>query len=74
MAAPSGPFPPRVAVVQHTEVCPPGRVGDWLREDGCELDVFGCHAGEGLPASLEPYTALVVLGGEMGAYDDARHP
>ena len=74
MAAASGTTPPRVAVVQHTAVCPPGRVGDWLREDGCALDVFRCHAGEGLPTTLEPYAALVVLGGEMGAYDDVRHP
>lgn len=74
MTAPPGSTPPRVAVVQHTAVCPPGRVGDWLVEDGCALDVFRCHAGEGLPPTLEPYAALVVLGGEMGAYDDARHP
>ena len=29
MAAASGTTPPRVAVVQHTAVCPPGRVGYW---------------------------------------------
>jgi GMP synthase (glutamine-hydrolysing) len=61
-------------VVQHTAVCPPGRVGDWLVADGCVLDVFSCFAGDGLPASLDTYAALVVLGGEMGAYDDALHP
>jgi GMP synthase (glutamine-hydrolysing) len=74
MAAAAAATPPRVAVVQHTAVCPPGRVGDWLAEDGCELEVFRCHAGDGLPASLAPYAALVVLGGEMGADDDALHP
>jgi GMP synthase (glutamine-hydrolysing) len=73
VAVPS-PLPPRVAVVQHTAVCPPGRVGEWLVADGCALDVYSCFAGDGLPASLEPYAGLVVLGGEMGAYDDALHP
>jgi GMP synthase (glutamine-hydrolysing) len=73
VAAPAH-LPPRVAVVQHTAVCPPGRVGRWLEEDGCAVDVFSCFAGDGLPASLDPYAALVVLGGEMGAYDDALHP
>jgi GMP synthase (glutamine-hydrolysing) len=63
-----------VAVVQHTAVCPPGRVGQWLVADGCALEVFSCFAGQGLPSSLEGYGGLVVLGGEMGAYDDALHP
>jgi GMP synthase (glutamine-hydrolysing) len=63
-----------VAVVQHTAVCPPGRVGAWLAADGCALDVYACFAGEGLPPSLDRYAGLVVLGGEMGAYDDALHP
>lgn len=69
-----GSSAPLVAVVQHTEVCPPGRVGAWLVEEGCALDVIRCHAGRALPSSLEPYAALVVLGGEMGAHDDAQHP
>jgi len=65
---------PLVAVVQHTAVCPPGRVGTWLTEAGCRLRVFRCFAGDGLPASLDAYAGLVVLGGEMGAHDDALHP
>ena len=65
---------PAVAVVQHTAVCPPGRVGRWLTGAGCRLEVFRCHAGEGLPESLDPYAGLLVLGGEMGAHDDDRHP
>jgi GMP synthase (glutamine-hydrolysing) len=68
------PTGPRVAVVQHTAVCPPGRVGDWLVAEGCRLDVHRGHAGEGLPSSLAGHDGLVVLGGEMGAHDDADHP
>lgn len=68
------PEAPTVAVVQHTAVCPPGRVGRWLTEAGCRLQVFRCYAGEGLPDSLGPFAGLLVLGGEMGAHDDARHP
>ena len=70
---PSGTVP-LVAVVQHTAVCPPGRLGTWLTEAGCRLQVFRCFAGDGLPASLDGYAGLVVLGGEMGAHDDALHP
>lgn len=68
------PTGPRLAVVQHTAVCPPGRVGTWLLAEGCRLDVHRCFAGDGLPPSLEPYDGLLVLGGEMGAHDDAAHP
>jgi GMP synthase (glutamine-hydrolysing) len=70
-APPAGPL---VAVVQHTAVCPPGRVGAWLVAEGCRLEVFRCFAGDGLPTSTAGYDGLLVLGGEMGAYDDAEHP
>src|SRR3954451_25227113 len=70
LVGPAAVRPPRVAVLQHTAVCPPGRVGRWLEEEGCTLEVFSCFAGDPLPVSLQGYAALVVLGGEMGAYDD----
>jgi GMP synthase (glutamine-hydrolysing) len=63
-----------VLVVQHTAVCPPGRVGAWLTESGCSLEVVRPYAGEHQPANLSGYAGLVVLGGEMGAYDDEIAP
>ena len=63
-----------VLVIQHTPVCPPGRVGDWLTESGCVLEVVHPYAGECQPTSLAGYAGLVVLGGEMGAYDDEIAP
>ena len=63
-----------VLVIQHTPVCPPGRVGDWLTESGCALEVIHPYAGESQPADLSGYAGLVVLGGEMGAYDDEIAP
>lgn len=62
----------RVLVVQHSSIDPVGRLGDWLTEGECVLRVVECHHGEELPASLDGYAALVVLGGEMGANDDAE--
>ena len=67
-------MPVPVLVVQHTEVCPPARVGRWLSGAGLELDVRRCHAGDPLPPDLSGYAGLVVLGGEMGAHDDDAHP
>ena len=66
--------PPRVLVVENGADGPPGRVGDWLVEAGCELDVRRPYAGDELPASLEAHDAMIVLGGEMGAGDDATYP
>jgi GMP synthase (glutamine-hydrolysing) len=63
----------RVLVVQHEDDCPPAWVGDWLVEAGCVLDVRRPYAGDPLPATLEEHDALLVLGGAMGANDDATH-
>lgn len=65
---------PRVLVVQHQRDCPPGLLGLWLDAAGCALDVRHPYAGEPLPADLQHHDALLVLGGSMGAYDDAAHP
>ena len=64
----------RILVVQHEDDCPPARLGVWLADAGCELDVRRPYAGDALPADLAGHDALVVLGGEMGANDDALHP
>jgi GMP synthase (glutamine-hydrolysing) len=63
---------PRVLVVEHHAECPPALFGEWLTEAGCELEVCRPWAGDALP-ELSAYDALLVLGGEMGANDDARH-
>ncbi|WP_183101156.1 type 1 glutamine amidotransferase [Nocardioides pelophilus] len=63
----------RVLVVQHEDECPPARLGTSLVDAGAELDVRRPYAGQELPADLAGHDALVVLGGGMGAGDDALH-
>lgn len=63
-----------VLVVQHEDGCPPARLGTWLSDAGVTLDVRRPYAGDDLPPDLSAHDALVVLGGEMGADDDADHP
>lgn len=63
-----------VLVVQHEDSCPPGWLGERWAATGLDLDVrrpYRPEADEQLPESLDEHTALVVLGGEMGANDDA---
>lgn len=65
---------PPLLVVEHEEQCPPGWLGEWLTDAGAELDVSRPYAGDVLPADLSRHSGMVVLGGEMGAHDDASHP
>jgi GMP synthase (glutamine-hydrolysing) len=62
----------RIAVVEHESVCPPAHFGTWLVEAGAALDVVRPWAGDELPAAAA-YDGWVVLGGSMGADDDALH-
>ncbi|RKN50919.1 type 1 glutamine amidotransferase [Micromonospora endolithica] len=47
------------------------RLGEWLTEAGLDLWVVRPHAGDELPADLEGWSALVVLGGDQQAYPRA---
>jgi len=44
------------------------RLGEWLTDAGLELVVVRAHAGDPVPASLDGYAALVVLGGDQHVY------
>lgn len=65
---------PRILVVEHEAGAPAALLGEWLVEAGAELDVRRPYAGEALPDDLSGHAALLVLGGSMGAHDDADHP
>lgn len=65
---------PRVLVVEHEQMCPPGWVGQWLRDAGATLDLRRPYTGDPLPDDVADHDAFVVLGGSMGANDDADHP
>lgn len=67
-----GPVLGPLLVVQHEPECPPGLVGDGLQAAGVELDVRHPYAGQPLPPTLDRHSGLVVLGGHMGANDDAE--
>lgn len=64
---------PRVLVVQHEDDCPVAMIEPWLAEVGLRCDVLPAHEGRAVPAHLVDHVALVVLGGRMGAQDDAEH-
>ena len=63
----------RFLVVEHEPACPPAHLGTWLDDAGAELEVCRPWAGEEVPG-LAGYDAFMILGGSMGANDDATHP
>jgi GMP synthase-like glutamine amidotransferase len=63
-----------VLVVQHTAAEGPGRIGEALNRAGRSLVVRRTHLGEAVPRRARGWDGVVVLGGPMGALDDAAHP
>lgn len=63
-----------VLVVQHEDECPAAWFGDWLAEAGVPLDVRRAYGPDPLPTHLDAHAGLLVLGGAMGANDDAVAP
>jgi GMP synthase-like glutamine amidotransferase len=61
-------------VLQPDPSDPPARLGDWLTAAGLTLDVRDLPGGAALPADLSGHSGVLVLGGSMGAQDDADHP
>jgi GMP synthase (glutamine-hydrolysing) len=61
-------------VVQHQDNCPPALFATWLSASGLELDVRRPGRGDALPTDLAAHAGLLVLGGSMGAHDDATYP
>jgi GMP synthase-like glutamine amidotransferase len=57
-----------VVVVHETD--PLARLGGWLRDAGLQLEERRLGAGDELPATLDGFDGLVVLGGPQSAMDD----
>ena len=64
----------RLLAVQLDPTDPPARLGEWLTEAGLELDVRALDAGDELPEDLAGHAGVLVMGGAMGAWDDADAP
>lgn len=63
----------KVLCIEHDARCRPGRLTDWLAARGVLLRIVRPYAGDALPDRVD-LAGLVVLGGPMGALDDAEAP
>ena len=58
----------RCLVVENDPTSDLGLFDEWLTEGGLELHVVRPHAGDPIPAELDGYSGLVVLGGAQHVY------
>ncbi|MDO5711134.1 MAG: type 1 glutamine amidotransferase [Micrococcales bacterium] len=66
---------PTIALtIQPDDEAPPARLEAWACAEDVVLDVVRPYLGEALPGSAAAHHGLIVLGGHMGSYDDARYP
>ncbi|MEM9498407.1 MAG: type 1 glutamine amidotransferase [Pseudomonadota bacterium] len=61
-------------VFQHLSVEHPGVLREFWKADGIEYDAIELDEGETIPASFDPYAALVVMGGPMDVWQEEAHP
>jgi GMP synthase (glutamine-hydrolysing) len=64
----------RVLVVRSDDSDPISVLGDWLTDAGLDLIECNADAGAEIPADLDGYDGLIVLGGYMHAEDDELAP
>lgn len=64
----------RFLVLQHHPVEHPGILRDFWRSEGIAWDAVELDAGEAIPGDLDPYAAIVSMGGPMDVWEEAAHP
>jgi GMP synthase (glutamine-hydrolysing) len=64
----------RVLVVEHEADTTAAWLGEGLSEAGVELVASRPYAGDELPADLDGYDGVLVLGGSMDSWDDVGTP
>ncbi len=65
--------PPRVLVFQQVSYCPLESFGEFLNDDGIDPAIVEFDKGHSIP-NLEPFDALIVLGGPMDVWETEAHP
>ena len=64
----------KVLVVQHVENEGLGIIKDGLKRSGLVPEHVRVYKGERIPASVAGYSALIILGGPMGVYEEDKYP
>jgi GMP synthase-like glutamine amidotransferase len=65
--------PQKVLVFQHVSYCPLESFGEFLADDGLSPAIVEFDKGHSIP-NLDPFDALIVLGGPMDVWETDKHP
>lgn len=69
------PRTPVVLFIENDITCPPALVGEWLEEDGFQIQVIAAATGEEVPSRVPAgVDAVCALGGDIGANDEDIAP
>ena len=63
---------PRILVFQHHPASPAGLVGERMAARAARVTTLDAQDGVDLPEDAAEHDGLLILGGAMNAYDDAR--
>lgn len=63
----------RIHCLQHVPFEGPANIADWAVRKGHDILVTAPYEGDPLPSPAD-FDRLVVMGGPMGAHDEAEHP
>jgi len=63
-----------ILILQHVASEGPGLIGDVALNKGYTLRTIRLYKGESVPRPPRSYSALVVMGGPMGVYDEELYP
>jgi len=63
-----------ILVLQHVEAEGPGLIGKVALNMGFTLHAIRLFRGERVPGDPHRYSAIIVMGGPMGVYDEQRYP
>jgi len=64
----------KILVLQHVPSEGLGIIGPLIRKVGFETVFLRVYKNERIPGHLDGYSALIVLGGPMGVYEDELYP
>ncbi|MDR3675267.1 MAG: gamma-glutamyl-gamma-aminobutyrate hydrolase family protein [Acidobacteriota bacterium] len=63
-----------VWVLQHTPAETLGTIEDVLRDHQIGFNYIGTHIGKAVPRGMDDTAGLIVMGGPMGVYEQAKYP
>lgn len=64
----------RALVIKHVRREGPGTLGEFLKGRGVDLDIREMEDGDALPAGLDRYGLLIVMGGPMNVDEEDAFP